>query len=216
MTRNPLANPETMELITSHIRENIGEVSFVLEERESSLVHIGLHVVSPTENANFYTVVTSGMSDKPMAVPAFAPVFKYAELLICLPPWWPFTMEGLAKEETYWPIKLIKDLARYPHQHDTWLCYGHTVPNGDPPKPFAPNTRMSAAILSVPLLFGQKLWRLTASPDKEINFFSVIPIYKEEREFAMSNESDDLLDLLNDNGVTELLDIGRRNECLKN
>jgi len=210
------ANPETVRRIANHIEQNIGEVSLVLDERESSLVHIALQVVAPTQEANFYTVVTAGMSDKPMTAPPSAAPFKYAELLICLPPWWPMTMEALAKDENYWPLALLKKLARYPHRHNTWLFYGHTVPNGEPPTAFGGNTRMSAAILSVPLLFGQKLWKLIVSPEKEISFFSVIPIYAEERDFAMNNDSEGLLDLLNDNGVTELLDVARRNECLKN
>ena len=40
----------------------------------------------------------------------------------------------------YWPYRMLKELARLPHEFDTFLWKGHTVPNGDPPQPYGPNT----------------------------------------------------------------------------
>ncbi len=50
--------------------------------------------------------------------------------------------------EFYWPIEWLKRIARYPHDNDTWLGGPHTIiANGEPPEPFAPNTKMSCLLL---------------------------------------------------------------------
>ena len=31
--------------------------------------------------------------------------------------------------ERFWPIQMLKFLARFPHEYKTWLGWGHTIPN---------------------------------------------------------------------------------------
>src|SRR6266849_7875689 len=59
----------SLELIVKHITTHIGEPSTVFHELASEHVHIDVHVVPPRPDRDFYTLVTSGMSDKPMKVP---------------------------------------------------------------------------------------------------------------------------------------------------
>jgi len=81
-----IGNEQYIEAITSHISEHIGEVEFVDHEIISTAVHIDIHWVKPNSNFPFYTLVTSGMSDKPMTVPEGCEDSQYAELCILLPP----------------------------------------------------------------------------------------------------------------------------------
>lgn len=64
---------------------------------------------------------------------------RYAELVISLPPFWPLDEQSWRDERHYWPVRLLKTLGRLPHEYDTWLGVGHTIPNGDP------RSRMRAA-----------------------------------------------------------------------
>lgn len=135
----------------------------------SDLVHVDIHIVKPIAERPFYTILTSGMSDRPMTVPEGAEAFQYAELMICLPDTWLLHEDELEDESNYWPIRLLKMLARLQHEYDTWLAIDHTVPNGDPSEPYADNTDFVCALLAVPAMEDEDFWRLEVSPDKAIS-----------------------------------------------
>lgn len=211
-------NPDA-EKIEQHVEKYIGKIDSVYHELVSDLVHIDILWVKPTPQRNFHTLITCGMSSRPMNAPPQVNEFKYAELLICLPPDWPLadalqtTSETEAEEWYYWPIRVLKTLARFPHAYNTWLWYAHTVPNGDPPAPFADNTELSGVIIGPPLLAPEDFFKLVINPDKVIYFLSVLPLYKEEMEFKLAKGADALFERLDKQDVTELLDIHRPNVC---
>jgi hypothetical protein len=202
---------DSFSIVCRHVEDNIGKVLHPIEYGVPDDIRVRLILVFPTEATGFTTIVTCGMSDKPMVVPPYASQLRYAELMICLPLSWPLVRDQGKNEP--WPLRLLTKLARYPHRNQTWLSYGHTVPNGDTPRAFGSNTQFCAALLSVPLLFGDEMQKLRVNEDKEINFFTVIPIYQEELEFSEREGSDALLDRLDGDGVTEIIDISRRNVC---
>jgi hypothetical protein len=102
---------------------------------------------------------------------------SYAELLLSLPPDWRLRQEDFKDESNYWPVRMLKMLTRMPHEYDTWLGEAHTIPNGDPPKPYAPNTKLCCAMLAPPLLVPDEFRELTVTPEMSIHFYGVIPIY---------------------------------------
>jgi Suppressor of fused protein (SUFU) len=204
---------QTIERVTAHVEQYVGPPHQVFHELISDLVHVDIHWVRPTPQRNYHTLVTSGMSDRAMAAPD--PTVRFAELMICLPPAWPLTQEAFQDERNYWPLRWLKILARLPHEHDSWLFASHTVPNGDPPKPFAENTQFCCALLFMPLLFEDGFRTLQASEDKTIHFLSLIPLYREEMDFKLSKGFEPLLERLESIRVTELLSPGRKNVCKK-
>ena len=88
-----------LECITAHIEQHLGQVSGVLHELISDQIHLDVLQVDPTPERPFYTLITSGMSDLPMATPAGAEKFRFAELMICLPQDWPMDEEGHRLDE---------------------------------------------------------------------------------------------------------------------
>lgn len=52
-----------------------------------------------------------------------------AELAIALPPDWKLDEESMTDERWYWPVRLLKVLARLPITSNTWLGWGHTMDN---------------------------------------------------------------------------------------
>jgi hypothetical protein len=206
-------DPEALELIEEHIARHIGKPSLVFHEMPSQVVHVDVHLVNPTPERDYYTLVTAGMSDRPMKAPPQAPYRQFSELLLCLPSSWPLEVAPGQTDQSprFWPVHTLRSLARFPHLYNTWLWEGHTVANGDPPEPFDPDTRLCCALLARPTLFDEALRTLQINERKTVHFHSVIPIYREESDLRLKRGTEELLRRLAANGVSELLDVHRKN-----
>lgn len=200
----------SIEEISDHIEKNIGEIHMVFHEIVSDQVHIDIHWVKPTKKRPFHTLVTSGMSDKPMNTPDGVENCDYTELSICLPEEWKILEEDFKNENNYWPIRWLKYLSRFPHEYNTWLNYGHTIPNGDPAEPFAENTNLNTMVLLPTIIFGEDFHSLKLE-NKTIDFYSLIPLYSEEVNLKMKKGVEALFDGFDKFGVTDILDINRPN-----
>lgn len=206
-----IGDEETIDAITAHVEEHIGEIDQVWHEMISDLVHIDVHQIPPSDDRPFWTLVTSGMSDKPMTVPEGAEDYQYAELMICLPPDWKLGQKEFEDENNYWPIRLLKVLARLPHEYETWLGPGHTVPNGgEEPVPYSDNNQfVCALVLSPCLILPSEVAELQLPDGRTINFYAVWPLYQEEVDVKLSKGLDGLIGCFEKYQVTELIDINR-------
>jgi len=202
-----------LQAISEHIERSWGKVEEVYHEIVSEYVHIDIHVVRATTERPYHVLVTSGMSDRPMHPPDGMEDCGYAELMLALPGNWPIEKASLNNEGNYWPFRLLKKTARFPHIYRTWLWHRHTLGGSNPPKAFAPDVSFSASILSFPVRCDEAARLLQISPEKRIVFFSLLPIYEEELLFARSQGSDALFEKLAGIGVTELIDKHRANVC---
>ncbi|NNE91110.1 MAG: suppressor of fused domain protein [Verrucomicrobiales bacterium] len=211
----PDMSHSNMEEISDHIEKHIGKIESVYHEIVSDLIHIDVHQVPPTEERPFWTLVTSGMSDLPMSPPEGAEDLGYAELMICLPGDWPLDEQSFKDEGNYWPIRNLKFLARFPHDYKTWLFYGHTLPNGDPPEEFAPGAGFTGMLLAPPLTAPPEFMELAISPEKTIHFLALVPLYSEEMDLKLKKGVEALEPLFDKHGVFELLQIGRKNVAKK-
>jgi len=208
--------------ISDHVTKHIGPIASVFHEIVSRGVHLDVNWIAPTPSRPIHVLVTMGMSDLPMNVPKELKDDAYMELLVVLPGNWPLTKDALKDEQNYWPIRLLKDMARLPHDYNTWLGFGHTVPNGDPPVPYSSNTSFCCALIHPPiLLFGNPdpvpfpldFFKLRIDASKTIRFFTVLPMYAEEVAFKLDNGLDPLMDLYDQHNVTSMIDIHRPNVC---
>lgn len=207
-------NASRIRAIEAHITRHVGPIAWVMHEIESDLVHVDIHVVEPTRQGPFYTLVTSGMSEVPMKVPALDGVaLTYAELSICLPSTWPLDTPNVLRTHYAWPVKWLQSLARFPHLYDTWLGIGHTIPNGDPPEPFAPDTGFSSIVLLPSIMLPEAFGTLRLGESKRIEFLAVYPLYPEELDLKLGEGLDPLLDRFERCSVTDLLDLRRPNTC---
>src|ERR1019366_7903681 len=92
------------------------------------LSHVDIQVVLPTPERAFTTLITSGMSDRPMTTPKGQESRAYTELVLSLLQDWPLDEDSLRDERFYWPIRLLKTLARFPHEYKTWIFAKNTIP----------------------------------------------------------------------------------------
>lgn len=189
----------------------------VLGEVVSDLIALDVLFYPPTEDSPCWTVVTSGMSDLPMTVPPDYAHLAYAELTLALPETFEPGDNVFADEANYWPIGLIKRLARYPHEAGTYLTVAQTVAFADPPVPLDPDGQFVAVLIGIPMLLGDEATEAVPAKDgRLLNLLSVIPLRAEEYELARTEGADALFDAIStlasrdpDNELTEYVDPNR-------
>jgi hypothetical protein len=199
------------QALEAHYQQYLGGESTVWHEIVSDLVHVDVYLHPPTSERDFTVLTTIGMSALPMSAPPGAEEMRFAELVIALPKSWPLTQEAFQNDDHYWPVRWLKQLARLPHEYETWLSYGHTIPNGDPPEPLASNTKLSGMLLLPPIRFGEDFAQVTLEDGTTVHLWAVIPLYPEEMELKLKEGVEALFPGFDKHGVTELLDIHREN-----
>ena len=182
-----------METIERHIQQYFGEVETVFHELVSPDIHVDICMVPPSEERDYYTLVTMGMGAHRMNVPKELAGYKLerAELAIALPKDWKLDQKSMKEERWYWPIRLLKSMARLPINCDSWLGHGHTVENKEP---FADNTNLCTAILIALQGVEEDGEVCTLSGDEEVNFYQVIPLYADELDYKLEHGADALLE----------------------
>jgi hypothetical protein len=197
--------------IGAHLRRHLGQSAMVLHECESDLIHVDVHVLGPTRARPHLTLVTAGMSQAPMYIPADngGEVLGYAELMITLPPQWPISRRTLRRPKHGWPVTWLRLLARLPHEYDTWLGYGHTVPNGDPPAPFSRSTDLCGMLVMPPESVPEEFLTLPLAPHRVIEFFALIPLHRDEIDMKLERGLDALLERLDAHSVGDVVDPDR-------
>ena len=122
---------DEMTCVMSHIEKSFGSVTNILHEIVSPDIHVDICVIPPHDESAYYTLVTMGMGAHRMNVPdeLKEKLLERAELVIALPKDWDIQSKD---RQWYWPIRLLKDLARLPGQMDTWLGWGHAVDDPEP------------------------------------------------------------------------------------
>lgn len=183
---------EEMEAVEGHIQQYFGKFENVFHELSSPDIHVDICVVPPSEERDYYTLVTMGMGAHRMNVPEELAEYKLerAELAIALPADWKLDQESMKDETWYWPIRLLKSLARLPINCDSWLGHGHTVENREP---FADNTKLCTATLIGPQDTEDGSEVCTLPGGEEVNFYQVIPLYEDELDYKLEHDTDALL-----------------------
>ncbi|RYD26232.1 MAG: suppressor of fused domain protein [Verrucomicrobiaceae bacterium] len=201
---------DNLDAVDEHISRHLGKVENVFHEIVSTTVHIDVHIVPATASRPWISLVTSGMSDIPMSAPERAEDYRFSELMIRLPAGWKLDQVDLEQEENYWPIRTLKFLARFPHEYQTWLSYGHTIPNGNPPSPLAPDVPFTGVILAPPGVGGTSFATLHLKDGTPVHFWSLVPLHPSEMEFKLAHGSDALFDLLEKAGHDDLVNPARK------
>ena len=207
--------PNNVKQVDQHLRQFFrdDEIS-ILHEIVSETVHTDVFVVKPNaqEGRDFYLLLSGGMSALPMTVPKGFEKFRYAELVMLLPPDWNIEYE-VRDVNNWWPVVLLMHLSKHPHQAETWLGFGHTFAY-DLDEPFSSNNQFVGIILLESIKLPEKFMKIKGWPwQKSVNIYIVIPLYKEELIFKREHGIDALLDLFDANQISEVVDLNRKNLC---
>lgn len=204
-----------MDKVSAYIEQQYGEYENVLHEIVSPDIHCDIVLVPPTETQPFYKLVTMGAGAYKMNIPKKmkSDVCDRAEYVTFLPKNWNLKSD---KEEDYWPIRMLKDVARLPIWAEDWLYYGHTVNLTEDGSPIAENTKFNSCVL-LPSMGkdGQTVEPLRFSLfGKKVAFYQIFPLYQEELEFKMEHSLDEMIDLYGDEIVDNIIiNIDRKNFC---
>jgi len=223
------SSPTDRAEIRAHIERHIGRIAAVYPERrreqgpgsEPGRGDIEIMHVEPVEALPYHTLITAGMSELRMDVPAEVEAPRRLELMMTLPERWPLDARSREQPRYGWPISLLQELARYPSRRGTWLGWGHTVPNGDPPRAYARtvgsiarrwlrSAEFCGVIIAPSLLVPVPFYELGSGPER-IGFLSAIPLYREELELQRRAGMEELLSRLLRHDVSDLVLPERRN-----
>lgn len=171
--------PKQMEKIQEFIEETFGEIEYITHEIESKYVHTDAAVIKDFEGAG--GIVTFGMG----AEESYSPLdeFKHTELIAYVSPEFDFkTEEGLILAN-----ELI-GLTKVPFRDNTWFGMGHTVPTSKKFKEhFGYDAFLMAKISQTCQIKGVG----------DVSFLLMIPIYNDERQWMIDNDSMDYFRYMN-------------------
>lgn len=207
ITRLDLYDQDETEAVEAHIETHFGKFDWVMHETvPGEYIHLDICVIPPREEHNYYTLVTMGMGAYTMNAPEKDEA--RVELLLNLPPDWNLGEDAWEDEHWFWPVGILKALARYPMLHDTWFGWGHTVYGSE--ESYTDNTRLCGVILLNPGVFGDPASVCTLPGGEKVHFYQVIPLYREEIEFRREYDVDRLLEKFPDE-LLEVIDPARPN-----
>jgi len=124
----------------------------------------------------------------------------YQELLINLPPNWKLGLSDWKEEKWYWPIRLTLSLARQCIHHKTCICWGKTMELGDE-KTFSGDTNLCGVVLLSPSIFGEKSSTCKTKRKESVEFYQVIPLYREELQFIQDKDIDEFFEICPDEAL---------------
>ena len=202
-----------MQQIRSHVERHIGRIDRVFAGDPASGTADVL-LVRPVNSRPYHTLVTAGMSTVAMPVPSEVDAPHRLELMMTLPEGWkPDT--DLTDERVHWPTRLLQSLSRLPRDdRERWLGWGHTIPNGDPPQPYAPHTELCGVIIAPSLLVPVPFYELHIAGER-VAFYSLIPLYREELDLQRSEGMEVLLERLLHQDINDVVYLKRRNVAKK-
>lgn len=203
--------------IEARYEKMLGAQGEVFHELVSDQVHIDVLTFPPNAQRDDWTFATIGMSDKPMTVPeglSEPQFYQRAEMLISLPPDWldaknPDITTAFKDENIYWPIYWLKTLARFPHEYNTWLWYGHSIPNGDPAQPLAQDLPFIGFAIG-PVSTWPKGANIIDIDTGLVAILGLYPVYDDEMQLKLNKGTDVLFDAFEQNGITQKFDPQRK------
>jgi len=197
-----------LQQIRSHVERHIGRIDRVFAGDPPQGTANVLYV-RPVNSRPYHTLVTAGMSSVAMPVPPDVNAPHRLELMMTLPEGW-----NPSDESSHWPMRLLQSLSKLPRERKSWLGWGHTVPNGDPPQPLAPQTELCGVIIAPSLLVPVAFYELDIDGER-VAFYSVIPLYREELELHAREGMAALLERLLQKDINDLVYLQRKNVAKK-
>lgn len=162
-----------------------GERSHVYNEKPGKSPHVDVFTYPPQNGRDFFTLVTGGMSDRAMTLPEdMEGIPRRVELILyCSEP----------KDEY---LEGLRELARFVHDQDTWIGFGLTIPNGDPPRLIWGSKHLNTLLLMPTIVRpDNNLLKSLQIGGDAVQFVWLVPISKGEADLHAEEGFGALLDV---------------------
>ena len=188
--------------VDQHIQRCLGEpLPLSLQTVVPGNAAIAIRVVRL--NGGGTALVTSGMSSRPMRVPPGWELYRLAELVLFLPQKFEIR-PGQEPELVVGELcGRMRQLAEYPHQNGTWLSPATII---DFDEPLAHGTRMTCMLA---VTEDSDMGRLPLGDGRSILFYTLSPLYSDERDLERRASMEHLLETLSRHGVGKVVDLDR-------
>lgn len=123
--------------------------------------------------------------------------WMHTEVYMLLPEYWDF-------QKGTWPLQWLERIAVVPIKNATWFGVGDTLPAGNPPQDLSEKFKARYFILSEPILLESTFAEF--KNEAGFNVLAVIPVYQKEFDYKLQYSSTMLLQRLQENSITELID----------
>jgi hypothetical protein len=196
---------EWQEFRESQYRKSFGnsENVFVWHEVVPTIPHIDIHVFPPSKELgrNYFTLITSGMSDEKMTLPKSAGMqYSRAEIIFYV-----------ASDETKthqtekpWYVQAMFYFAHFPFNYKTWLAFSHTLPNGNPPAPIVDGSLLTTALFLPAIFEAKELTRDFMLGNEKVNLLWLTYLNDKETEFKLKHGYDKLIEKFNGNNFPQV------------
>lgn len=158
-------------------------------------IEVAIHPPGHGER-DFYTLVTRGMSDVPMVVPEdVGQERRRAEIIAYVDQPGPSL------------IRLLRTIARLPHENEAWLGHGHTVPNGDPPASLFPGSALDTVLILDPIVAPERHTSQNVEVGGDpLNLLWLFPLTADEARLKVESGLNELLAVFNQKQISFVLD----------
>lgn len=156
-------------------------------------------------------LVTNGMRGMPMNVPPELKDYQNVELMVFVDKAFDLSDKGLLREENDWIIKLLSDLAIYPHLTNSYLGWGQIVGNGESLLPYDDTIQYCGALVYPPI--DETSMKFCNYVENGVNVFiyNVMPLYREELGFIQAQSSEQFINLMTAMGISQCIKKNRSN-----
>lgn len=205
------SSDEIMEY-EKYVKKTFGKFPKVFHEIVSPDIHLDIVIVPPISENDCYKLITMGAGAYNMDVPEDLSKWNLdcAEYIIYLPSDWNIAS---SKPEDYWPIGMMKQIARLPIYGKTWLTAGHTVYLGEQPVTDKSAAPFTSVMLLNALDRSGRPCKMELSSGRVVNFYLIYPLYKEELDYKLDTCLNDLLECFPEEDFSVVIDPCRPNYC---
>lgn len=160
-------------------------------------VHVDMYQFEPTKDREYWTLITSGMSNVRQLKPEDCAehMSPRAEILMYV------------QKPQNWMFNVLKGLAEMPFEDNTYLHWWHTVPNG---MPMTSTPSLLTSYFFLPPYFEPKGFTDLVLDGDRVDFLWMIPITEAERQYAMQHGSQALEKKFEEVNLSPFVDESRK------
>ncbi len=188
--------------IKDYISNKIGNIHLSIPSQTNNDLEIEVEVVKPTKEKPYYILITNGLSKYEMKIPRHVETNSFCELVIYLPADWKLFNPNI---NYYWPVKSLFEISKMIVNNYEWITFSSVISFK---RKVSDNSSYNG------FLFITGVDDEAVINEKNISFYSLIPVYKEEISYAKQYGGERLFNDLVENGLVfpPIINIKRNNQ----